>query len=241
MEKIKQQLESFLNILAKRGVAVAVAVGFVPALLILYIGYSFFIQPQITAIGEKQTQLNLLEADVARGKAVEASESDFKNEFRRTIELYYETLPLLPKESEISNVLFGVQTVAARNKVMLTGLTAVKDGSTSPNANMLIEREIPAQVVGNYNDVMRFFYDLSRQSRILIVRDYNVESAISKQKDSRPVFVAANFSLLAFHAPPKTDFPTNIPPDMMPAPPLVAANPVYTENPANIAAKQGEK
>ncbi len=237
MEKIKNQLESFLNALAKRGVAVTVAVGLIPALLILYVGYSFFIQPGVTSIGEKQTQLNSVEADVARGKAVEASEADFKNEFRRTIELYYETLPLLPKESEISNVLLGVQTVAARNNVVLTGLTAVKDGSTSPNANMLIEREIPAQVVGDYNDVMRFFYDLSRQSRILIVRDYNVESAVSKQKDSRPMFVAANFSLLAYHAPPKADFPANIPPDMMPAPPLLANNPVYTENPAQIAAK----
>ncbi|MCY7375268.1 MAG: type 4a pilus biogenesis protein PilO [Pyrinomonadaceae bacterium] len=241
MEKINQPLESFLNALAKRGVAVAVAVGLVPALLILYLGYSFFIQPGMAAIGEQQTQLNLVEADVAKGKAVEASEADFKNEFRRTIELYYETLPLLPKESEISNVLFGVQTVAARNQVMLTGLTAIKDGSNSPNAKMLIEREIPAQVVGNYNDVMRFFYDLSRQSRILIVRDYNVESAVSKQKDSRPVFVAANFSLLAFHAPPKADFPTNIPPDMMPAAPVLTNNPVYTENPTQIAAQQGEK
>lgn len=210
MEKLTAQLNKYLNALATRGAIVGVFLGLLPAALILYLGYSFFIEPGIAANSAKDKQVVQLETEVARGRAVEAGQEDFKKEFKKTIELFYESLPLLPKETELSNVLVGVQSAAGRYNVVLTGLNAVKEGQKTANADKLNEREMPATVVGDYDDVMRFFLDLSRQTRILIVRDYSVQSAVGKQKGARPTFVAVDFSLLAYHAPQTGEFP-NLP------------------------------
>ena len=216
MEKLKEKFDFWFDRLVERGMIFGIIVGLLPAALIFYAAFALFIQPGFAANESRDKQVAALETDVVRGRAVEASQTEFKNEFKKTVGLFYESLPLLPKESEISNVLTGVQSVAGRYHVVLTGLNAVRQGQKTGNADKLYEREIPASVVGNYDDVMRFFLDLSRQTRILIVRDYSVEAALaSKGKGARPSFVAADFVLLAYHAPPPAEFP-NLPPDLVP-------------------------
>jgi len=210
MEKLRIQLNEYLNKMVRRGAILGVLAGLLPAILILYVGYSFSIAPGMQGNDAKASKVAALETEVAKGKAVEASQEDFKRDAEKVVEVFYDSLPLLPKETELSNVLAGVQQVATRYKVVLTGLNAVKEGQKTPNADKLYEREMPATVVGNYDDVMRFFLDLSRQTRILIVRDYSVQSAVSKQKGARPSFVSVDFSLLAYHAPPTSEFP-NLP------------------------------
>lgn len=235
MEKLTEQYNKYLNALAKRGAVLGVLVGLLPATLFLYFGYVFFIESGFAANDVKSKSVAALETDVGRGKTVEASQEDFKREFSKTVELFYESLPLLPKETELSNVLNNVQSVAARYNVTLTGLNAVKEAQKTANADKLYEREMPATVVGSYDDVMRFFLDLSRQTRILIVRDYTVQSVGGKQKGARPTFVSVDFSLLAYHAPPTAEFP-NLPPDVQTSAPQVAA----ANNTAPNSAADGE-
>jgi len=81
----------------------------------------------------------------------------------------------------------------------LTGLQAVKQSVKSPSAAKLYEREIPALVTGPYPQVVRFFNDISRMPRILLVRDYSVVSLKSG--------VSAGFTLVAYHAPPPAEMP----------------------------------
>jgi Tfp pilus assembly protein PilO len=89
--------------------------------------------------------------------------------------------------------------------VTLTGLMAVKQSVKSPKAEKLYEREIPAIVTGPYPQVVRFFTDISRMPRILLVRDFSV---VSLQKS-----VSAGFTLVAYHAPPPAEMP-RIPDDL---------------------------
>jgi Tfp pilus assembly protein PilO len=127
-------------------------------------------------------------------------EEQFRAQFKKIVDLYQEAKPLLPEETEISDVLGQVEAAAKKNGVTLTGLMAVKDSVKSPKAEKLYEREIPALVTGPYPQVVRFFTDVSRMPRILVVRDYSVVSL----KDS----VSAGFTLVAYHAPPPTEMPS---------------------------------
>jgi Tfp pilus assembly protein PilO len=128
-----------------------------------------------------------------------AGEEQFRAKFDKIVRLYEEAKPLLPEETEISEVLGQVETAAQRNGVTLTGLMAVKESVKSPRAEKLYEREIPALVTGSYPQVVKFFTDISRMQRILVVRDYSIVS----MKDG----VSAGFTLIAFHAPPPAEKP----------------------------------
>lgn len=215
MKNLRQTWVKFLNALARRGVSGGILAGLLPALLIVYFGYGLFVTPGVLANQDKQKNIEIIEADVEKGKAVEKSEQAFKTEFTKVVQLFYDSLPLLPKETELSSVMLDVQEAARRHNVTLTGLTAVRDAMKTANADKLYEREIPCAVIGNYDDVMRFFMEISKMTRILIVRDYIVGSAKdAKQTGVRPTSVAVQFSLLAFHAPPTSEFPV-LPPGII--------------------------
>lgn len=222
MKEIIKKWNKFLTAVARKGVYFGALLGIIPALLIAYCGYSLFIEPGNLTNVDKEKAVQQIEADVLKGKAVEASEKEFRQEFAKVVELFYESLPLLPKEAELANVLMGVQESAKRFNVTLTGLIAVKDALKTPNADKLYEKEMPSTVVGKYDDVMRFFMDISRKTRILIIRDYTISSVKEKQTGVRPNFVGVQFSLLAFHAPPTSEFPV-LPPDIKVNEPLPIA------------------
>lgn len=228
MKNLIKSWNKFLNAVAAKGVYFGFLIGLLPAMILLYGGYVLFVEPGKVANQDKVKAVEGIEAEVARGKAVEASEADFKKEFTKVVELFYDSLPLLPKETELASVLMGVQESARRYNVTLIGLNATKDAMKTANADKLYERELPATVVGNYDDVMRFFMDVSRRTRILIVRDYAVASAKDKQSSVRPTYVSVQFSLLAFHAPPTAEFPV-LPPDIKPRQQVQTAQ-VYTPN-----------
>jgi Tfp pilus assembly protein PilO len=215
MKNLLKSWNKFLNAVARKGVYFGALVGLVPASLIFYCGYVLFVEPGRISNQDTEKNVQTIEAEVAKGRAVEASEPEFKKEFTKIVGLFYDSLPLLPKETELASVLMSVQESAKRYNVTLTGLVAVRDAQKTPNADKLYEREMPGTVVGNYDDVMRFFMDVSRKTRILIIRDYIVSSAKDKQSGVRPTFVSVQFSLLAFHAPPTSEFPV-LPPDIKP-------------------------
>lgn len=155
----------------------------------------------------KQQRLAVLKKELDN-KATEnmlAGEPQFRAEFKKIVDLYQEAKPLLPEETEVADVLGQVETAAKRNGVTLTGLMAVKDSIKSPKAAKLYEREIPAVVTGPYPQVVKFFGDISRMPRILLVRDYSIGSMKST--------VSAGFTLVAYHAPPPAEMPA-IPADL---------------------------
>lgn len=172
---------------------------------IAYLLYSFLLSDWSASNDAYRQQVVKKEVENKKTENMLAGEPQFRAEFKKIVDLYQEAKPLLPEETEISEVLSQVESAAKRNGVTLTGLLAVKESVKSPKAEKLYEREIPAIVTGSYPQVVRFFTDISRMPRILLVRDYSV---VSLQNT-----VSAGFTLVAYHAPPPAEMPA-IPTEM---------------------------
>lgn len=183
----------------RRGAAVTILVMAVLSLGVGYLIYSYVLSSWIESGREYRRQVALKEIENKKTEALLAGEDQFKAEFKKVANLFEDAKPLLPEETEVSDVLGQVQAAAQRNGVTLTGLLAVKQSVKSPTAAKLYEREIPAVVTGSYPQVVRFFNDISRMPRILLVRDYSVASL----KNS----VSAGFTLVAYHSPPPAEMP----------------------------------
>jgi Tfp pilus assembly protein PilO len=165
----------------------------------VYLVYSYLLSGWAESNTAARQQVVKKEQENAKTERMLADEDQFRSEFVKVVNLYQEAKPLLPEETEVSDVLGQVETAARRNGVTLTGLMAVKQSVKSPKAEKLYEREIPALVTGPYPQIVRFFTDISRMPRILVVRDFSVVSLKSS--------VSAGFTLVAYHAPPPAEMP----------------------------------
>ena len=170
-----------------------------------YLIYSYLLSGWSESNDQYRQAVIKKEAENKRTEQMLAGEPRFRAEFKKIVDLYDEAKPLLPQETEVSDVLGQVEMAAQRNGVTLTGLMAVKDSVKSPTAEKLYEREIPATVTGPYPQVVHFLTDISRMPRILVVRDFSVVSLKSN--------VTAGFTLVAYHAPPPAEMP-KIPADL---------------------------
>lgn len=170
-----------------------------------YLVYSYLLVDWSNAVEAERKLILTKEIENKKTEKLLEGEAQFRAQFKKIVDLYQEAKPLLPEETEVSDVLGQVETAARRNGVSLTGLAAVKESVKSPKAEKLYEREIPAVVTGAYPQVVRFFSDISRMPRILLVRDFSVVS----MKNS----VSAGFTLVAYHAPPPAEMPA-IPADL---------------------------
>lgn len=191
--------DSILSESVKYGPVVTFAVMLVLSLGVSYLIYSFLISDWEESTDQYRQQIVKKELDNKITENMRVQEPQLRAKFKKIVDLYQEAKPLLPEETEVSEVLGQVEAAAQRNGVTLTGLQAVTESVKSPKAAKLYEREIPAVVTGPYPQVVRFFTDISRMSRILVVRDYSVVSLKNN--------VSAGFTLMAYHAPPPTEMP----------------------------------
>ena len=193
----------------RRGTKMTAAASTLLCLVLAFLFYWFFLSDLLSTKKAFEAKVEAKEAENLRGEAIEKSQPLFEEEFRKLIKVTSDAEPLLPNETQLSEMLAGVQDIARRNNVTLTGLTAVKPSQKATltyydekgevkTADKLYEREIPAQVAGNYPNVVRFFYDLKILQRIIVVRDF----ALFAKEGNR---VAANFTLMIYHAPPPSE------------------------------------
>ncbi len=189
----------------RRGSILSFAFTTLLAILVAYLFYfNFMTGWGAASIEYRQLVLNK-EFENQKTERLLAGEDQFKAKFVKIVNLYEEAKPLLPEETEVSDVLGQVESAAQKNGVVLTGLLAVKESVRSRQAAQVYEREIPALVTGPYPQVINFFTEISRMPRILVVRDYSVISLGNS--------VSAGFTLVAYHAPPpaeKPKVPTNV-------------------------------
>jgi Tfp pilus assembly protein PilO len=194
-----------VNESARHGPIITLAVMAAISIGVGYLFYSYVLAGWVQSNEDYRAQVTKKETENAKTEKMLEAEPHFRSEFKKIVDLYNEAKPLLPQETEVSEVLGQVETAAQRNGVTLTGLMAVKDSIKSPNAEKLYEREIPAIVTGPYPRVVNFFADISRMPRILLVRDFSI---VSLRSD-----VSAGFTLVAYHAPPPAEMPA-IPADL---------------------------
>lgn len=181
----------------KRGPVVAFGVSAVVCVLAAYGFHAFVLFPYVESNTQYRQQVVAKEIENRRTEQMLAGEEQFLAKYNKIVELYKEAKPLLPEETEVSDVLGQVETAAQRNGVTLTGLQAVKASVKSTTSDKLYEREIPALVTGPYPRVMQFFNDVSKMPRILVIRDYSVVAMKGT--------ASAGFTLFAYHAPPPSD------------------------------------
>jgi len=183
----------------RRGPLLTVLVMATISILLGYLLYDNVFVSYIASNREYKDEVRKKERENEKTEKTLADEPQFRAQFKKVVDLYAEAKPLLPEETEVSDVLGQVESAAQRNNVKLTGLQAVKQSVKSTSAAKLYEREIPALVTGTYPQVVKFFADISRMPRILLIRDYSVVSMKNE--------VSAGFTLVAFHAPPPAEMP----------------------------------
>jgi len=166
---------------------------------VAYLVYGYVLSGWFESNEQYRQQVLNKEKENRKTERLLSTEPQFQVEFNKIVELYDEAKPLLPQETEVSDVLGQVEMAAQRNGLTLTGLQAVKESVKSSAAEKLYEREIPAIVTGPYPQVVHFFADISRMPRILLVRDFSIVSLKSN--------VSAGFTLVAYHAPPPAEMP----------------------------------
>ena len=164
-----------------------------------YFVYQYLLSGWVDSNREYRQAVVRKEVENRKTEKMLQDEDHFRAEFGKIVSLYDEAKPLLPQETEVSDVLGQVEAAARRNGVTLTGLMAVKESVKSAQAEKLYEREVPAMVTGPYPQVVKFFTDVSRMPRILLVRDFSVVSLRNS--------VSAGFTLVAYHAPPPAEMP----------------------------------
>ena len=91
----------------------------------LYLIYSYFIVGWAESNEAYRQQVIRKEIENEKTERMLAAEPQFRSEFKKIVDLYEEAKPLLPQETEISDVLGQVEMAAKRNGVTLTGLMAV--------------------------------------------------------------------------------------------------------------------
>lgn len=194
-----EETNSIVREALRYGPVMTFLVMFVIAFGVAYLVYSYVIYDWSKSVNEYRTAVAKKELENERTEALLADEEQFRARMDKIVGLYNDAKPLLPQETEVSDVLGQVEIAAKRNGVTVTGLQAVKESVKSPTAAKLYEREIPALVTGTYPQVVNFLTDVSRMPRILVVRDYSIVS----QKST----VTAGFTLIAYHSPPPAEMP----------------------------------
>ena len=100
-----------------------------------YFLYTSFIDPYIVSNSEYRREVAAKELENEKTERTLANETQFRAQFKKVVDLYGEAKPLLPEETEVSDVLGQVEAAAQRNNVTLTGLLAVKQSVKSASAS----------------------------------------------------------------------------------------------------------
>lgn len=193
------QFNALLDRLQGKKPVVIAGFSVVLAALVAYFGYGSLVAGVNQQNISRGEELNKLRSDNNRNELLLKNQAEFEAEFEKVVKLYVKSQPLLPTETELAQVLEQLQESARRHNVVLAGLNSAKERTKSATAQNLYEREMPAIVTGNYDDCVRFFYEVSNLQRILLIRDFSIV-AVKKQ-------VSVNFSVIAFHAPKPKELP----------------------------------
>src|SRR4051812_29097383 len=85
-----------------------------------YLLYSYLLDPYIASNSEYKREVAAKELENDKTEKTLANEPQFRAQFKKVVDLYGEAKPLLPEETEVSDVLGQVEAAAQRNNVTLT-------------------------------------------------------------------------------------------------------------------------
>ncbi len=163
----------------------------VVVVLLVLANYIILISPKEDDIGRLQREINKLENDLVRKRAIARNLSRYRIEVERLKQRLNEALTLLPNEAEIPELL---QKLAA-----LVEQSDCEMGQFEPNeevdVNFYAKIPVKMEISGNYHSIAVFFDKVSKLARIVNVTDINLgEPNIENQK----VVLQAKFTATTF-------------------------------------------
>jgi type IV pilus assembly protein PilO len=152
---------------------VALAVGLVLAIVILYLMHAYVVQPIKDEIAAADSQIAELDKKIEQGRAAERKLPQFREEVRR-LELELEKLRrILPSTRNTEEIIKKFKSLVDQGDFALRKLTFPKLATTK-SGDPYAEWPISVTVDGRYHDLAILFNRLSNFSRIMNVEQINI-------------------------------------------------------------------
>lgn len=146
------------------------------ALAMVGVFYQFYVVPTQAEMATRETTLNGLRADIAKGSSTAAQLNQFKQQVAE-LEGRLESLKaVLPEQKDVADLLRRIQTLATQSNLAIRGFKP----EPSVTKQLHAEWPIKLQLDGTYHNLAMFFDRVSKFSRIINV------SAISIHGKEKP-------------------------------------------------------
>jgi type IV pilus assembly protein PilO len=148
--------------------------GIVAALGLVGVGmfWNLYAQPAQERIDARRTELQSLQAEVARGEAIARRLPQFRSEVG-VLEAQLERLrAVLPEEKDVADLLRRIQAMATQSNLTIRGFTP----QAVANKQMYAEWPIGLQLEGTYHNLGGFLERISKFPRIINVTAINIRT-----------------------------------------------------------------
>ncbi len=140
------------------------------ALAMVGVFYQFYVVPFETEMATRQSQLEALRTDIAKGQSTANQLNQFKQQVSE-LEMRLESLKaVLPEQKDVGDLLRRIQTLATQSNLAIRGF------KPSPSVTKQLHEEWPIQLQldGTYHNLAMFFDRVSKFSRIINVSNITI-------------------------------------------------------------------
>ncbi|NOY23475.1 MAG: type 4a pilus biogenesis protein PilO [Acidobacteria bacterium] len=140
-------------------------------ILIVALGYFMIFKDWYRQIDATRTQINKVEVDIRRGRALQAKINEFNRQINDLKQKLAKLKVIMPSTLEAGKLYGNLNRMANDNQVYIVSIKAGKKTATD------VYTELPYQMKlrSRYNDVGSFFANLANFPKILNVRDLSMK------------------------------------------------------------------
>ena len=150
------------------------------ALAMVGVFYQFYVVPTQAEMATRETTLNGLRADIAKGASTAAQLNQFKQQVA-DLEGRLESLKaVLPEQKDVADLLRRIQTLATQSNLAIRGFKP----EPSVTKQLHAEWPIKLQLDGTYHNLAMFFDRVSKFSRIINVSGISIHGKEKPAADS---------------------------------------------------------
>ena len=150
------------------------------ALAMMGVFYQFHVVPTQAEMATRETTLNGLRADIAKGASTAAQLNQFKQQVA-DLEGRLESLKaVLPEQKDVADLLRRIQTLATQSNLAIRGFKP----EPSVTKQLHAEWPIKLQLDGTYHNLAMFFDRVSKFSRIINVGGISIHGKEKPALDS---------------------------------------------------------
>lgn len=165
----------------------------VGGVFLLFFGYAYFIYwPRADLITQQRSEIDLLEKDLARKKALVANLDSARRELEDLRAALRRAVAQLPDTKEIPDLLSGISSVARESGLEIAQFRQ------RPEVYQEFYAEVPVEVLvsGSYFQVEEFLNQVSQLTRIVNVKDIGMKGPATVEQD--PVKLQTSCSATTF-------------------------------------------